>query len=249
MLRVHPVPGWVASLPVPRAEWEGEAANWLLWARTPGHDAYWSFKDSFFETIVPPPGRRTLEIGCGEGRVARDLRAQGHRVVGVDLAPTLLRSAREADTEGSYAVADARALPFPHGAFDTVVAYNSLMDVDGMAAAVREAARVLAPGGSLCICVTHPLNDVGAFSDDGRTFVISEPYLNVNRFEATFERDGLTMTFRGWTHPLEDYAKALEAAGLHVARLREPVPASTVGEYAAWTRVPMFLHLRAVKAD
>src|SRR5262245_24605603 len=60
--------------------WEDQAENWLAWARTPGHDAYWSYRDLFFR-LLPAPGRRTLEVGCGEGRVARDLAARGHRVV------------------------------------------------------------------------------------------------------------------------------------------------------------------------
>jgi hypothetical protein len=50
--------------------WEDQAENWLAWARTPGHDAYWSYRDAFFP-LLPAPGRRTLEVGCGEGRVAR----------------------------------------------------------------------------------------------------------------------------------------------------------------------------------
>ncbi len=128
--------------------WEAEAENWIRWARMPGHDAYWRYREAFF-ALVPPAGRATLEVGCGEGRVARDLAARGHHVTGIDSSPTLLRAAREADPEGRYELADAAALPFADDAFDLVVAYNSLMDVHDMPAAVREAARVLAPGGAL----------------------------------------------------------------------------------------------------
>ena len=63
---------------------EWQAGDWLAWARTPGHDSYWYFRDAFFEEILPAPGRLTLEVGCGEGRVARDLAAHGHRVVALD---------------------------------------------------------------------------------------------------------------------------------------------------------------------
>ena len=41
--------------------WEDQAENWLAWVRTPGHDAYWSYRDAFFP-LVPPPGRWTLEV-------------------------------------------------------------------------------------------------------------------------------------------------------------------------------------------
>lgn len=51
------------------ADWDREAANWLAWARTPGHDVYWHYRDAFF-ALVPTAGEATLEVGCGEGRVS-----------------------------------------------------------------------------------------------------------------------------------------------------------------------------------
>jgi SAM-dependent methyltransferase len=186
---------------MPMTDWEREAENWVRWARAPGHDAYWYYAPSFFDQVVPKPGRRTLEIGCGEGRVARDLRQRGHHVTAVDSSLTLTRYARQADPDGRYLAADAEALPFADGAFDLVVTYNSLMDVANMPAAVTEAARVLEQSGSLCISVTHPVNDAGAFQGDDpiTPFVIEGSYLGKRRFEGTFERDGLSMTFRGWS--------------------------------------------------
>jgi 2-polyprenyl-3-methyl-5-hydroxy-6-metoxy-1,4-benzoquinol methylase len=62
---------------------EDRAQAWLAWARTPGHDAYWVYRDAFF-ALVPEPGVATLEVGCGEGRVTRDLNARGHRVTALD---------------------------------------------------------------------------------------------------------------------------------------------------------------------
>ena len=41
--------------------WEDQAENWLAWARTPGHDAYWAYRDAFFP-LLPAPGRRTLGV-------------------------------------------------------------------------------------------------------------------------------------------------------------------------------------------
>ena len=101
--------------------WEHEAENWVRWVRRPGHDSYWYYRDAFFGEIVPRPGRQTLEIGCGEGRVARDLAARKHRVIGIDSSPTLIRYAREADPSGRYEVANAAALPFTAATFDLVV--------------------------------------------------------------------------------------------------------------------------------
>ena len=227
--------------------WETEAANWIAWTRKPGHDAYWSYRDAFFE-LVPPPGRRTLELGCGEGRVCRDLAAHGHRVIGLDSAPTLLAAAREADPDGEYVLADAAAAPFGDGEFDLVVAYNSLMDIDDMPGAVREAARVLEPGGRFCVSVTHPTMDAGRFESRApdAPFSITGSYFGRRKFEATFARAGLEVTFRGWCYPLEDYARALEDAGFVIEALREP---RDPGEDPRHARIPMFLWLRAFKVN
>jgi SAM-dependent methyltransferase len=232
-------------------DWEREAHNWIAWARTPDH-TYHEYSPGFFE-LLPEPGRATLEIGCGEGRVSRDLVARGHCVTAADASPTLLAAAREADPESEYLLADAADLPFGDGTFDQVVAYNSLMDIQDMPGAVHEAARVLERGGRLSVCVTHPLADAGRFAarQADAPFVISDSYFGRREFGETFERAGMQMTFHGWCYPLEDYARALEDAGLVIEAIREPaqrdeVVAADPAE-ARWQRLPMFLFLRARK--
>ncbi|MCP9487406.1 MAG: class I SAM-dependent methyltransferase [Gaiellaceae bacterium MAG52_C11] len=223
--------------------WEDRAEGLIAWARKPGHDAYWLYRDSFFE-LVPPPGRRTLEIGCGEGRVSRDLRDRGHAVTGLDAAPTLVAAAADADPASEYVVSVAESLPFEDGSFDLVVAYNSLMDVEDMPAAVGEAARVLESGGRFCVCVTHPFRDAGRFEtrENGAPFVVTGSYFEEGTYEFTAERDGLTFTWASRTYPLASYMRALEEASLLVEALREPV-----GFDDRDRRMPQFLHLRAVK--
>ena len=233
----------------PDGEWEPDAENWVRWARTPGFDAYWQFRDSFFDSIAPAAGRRTLEIGCGEGRVVRDLIARGHSVVAVDTAKTLLRHAIDEGPAAVYAVADGAALPLPDGCVDVVVAYNALQVVSDMAGTVREASRVLSRGGCLCACVAHPVTDLGHFSgDDDPRFTVRPDYFESRRVEETEQSDGLVMTFRGWTYSLEHYSLALEAAGFRIAALREPVPKQTAEKRARWQAIPLFLNFRAVKA-
>jgi SAM-dependent methyltransferase len=228
-----------------RDAWEKHAADWVRWAREPGHDSYWSFHRDRFLELVSRPGRLTIDLGCGEGRLARDLTALGHSVVAVDSSLSMVKAARAADPELEVVVADAASLPFADGAADLVVAFMSLHDIDDMSGAVREAARVLEPGGHLVAAVVHPINAGGKFEsrDPDAAFVIRESYFDRRRYTDAIERDGLRMTFesRHWT--LEDYVTAMADSGLMVDAVRE----ITEPDDARWSRLPLFLHFRAVR--
>ncbi|MFC0066815.1 class I SAM-dependent methyltransferase [Umezawaea endophytica] len=206
--------------------WEEQTANWVEWVRRPGFDSYWTYREDFF-ALVPPPGFATLDFGCGEGRVSRDLAERGHRVIGFDGSPSMVEAAREAHPEGEYLVADATSLPFEDDSFDLVVAYNVLMDVDDVGATVREASRVLMAGGRLCLSITHPATNPG----DRKS-----PYLESTRFRDEVERDGLSMVFSGWSHPLSHYTAALEGAGLLIEAVREPAWRDEPVPYLLWLR-------------
>ncbi|MDQ3530888.1 MAG: class I SAM-dependent methyltransferase [Actinomycetota bacterium] len=182
--------------------------------------------------------------------MTRDLTSRGHEVTAIDASPTMTRYA---DDHGAYVVADAASLPFPAASFDLAIAHNSLMDVDDMPAAVAETARVLQRGGRLCVCITHPINDAGAFSarEAGAPFIISGQYLEPRTLDETLSRAGLEMRFHSKGYPLEDYSCAFEAAGMVIENLREP--AADAGAVARdpsehrWQRLPMFLQLRLLK--
>jgi SAM-dependent methyltransferase len=231
------------------SEWQPEAERWIEWTGTPGFDAYWTYRDAFFDEVLSPAGERTLEVGCGEGRVARDLAIRGHNVVAVEPAKSLLAAAKAAGSNGQeYAVADGAALPFVDAAFDVIVAYNVLQVVDDLELALSEAARVLVPGGHLCACIAHPVTDLGDVSEDSSSprLTIREHYFEPRRVEDTLEIDGHAMTFRGWTHSLEDYSLALERAGFSVERIREPRPDLAASTNSRWRAAPLFMNFRAV---
>jgi hypothetical protein len=85
----------------------------------------------------------------------------------------------------------------------------------------------------------------------GARFVIGDSYRGERPFHDVVEHDGLRMTFDGHAHDLESYARAFEAAGLLIERVREPVPEPNVevhqpGIDRGW-RIPCFLMLRLVK--
>lgn len=226
--------------------WEGQADRWVRWARRPGHDSYWRFHRDRFLELVPPPGLLTVDVGCGEGRLARDLKTLGHHVVGIDRSPTMVRHAREADPGLDVREGDAAALPFEDGAADLVISFMSLMNTDDLAGAVREAARVLQPGGRYCVAIIHPLASAGAFAsrEHGAAFTLEGSYFERTAREVPVERDGLEVTFLDAHRPLEDYFRALEEAGLPVECLRE-LRDEGDPEGSRWQRIPLFLHLRA----
>ncbi|MBO0766045.1 MAG: class I SAM-dependent methyltransferase [Hyphomicrobiaceae bacterium] len=230
--------------------WEAQAAAWIAWARAPGHDSYWRFHRDQFLRIVPPPGRRTVDIGCGEARLTRHLQALGHTVVGIDASRSLVAAARAADPAMDIRLANAAALPLDDASVDLAIAFMSLQDVDDMPGAVREAGRVLEPGGRFCVAIVHPINSAGRFETQApdAPFVIKGDYLRGFDYADTIERDGLSMTFHSRHRPLESFFFALEEAGLMVEALREPqVPDQAINMDLSrrWQRLPLFLHLRA----
>lgn len=224
--------------------WEAEAENWVRWARTPGHDSYWSFHRDAFVALRPAPGRLTLDVGCGEGRLARDLTALGHRVIGLDRSPTLVRSAASAGGAVGAVLADGAHLPVADAAADLVVAFMSLQDMDDMQGCVWELARVLVPGGHACFAVTHPVNTGHVIdrSNPARWVIEAGAYWAQRRFADTVERDGLRMTFHSRHRNLQDYFEGLEAVGLLTEAVREP---RGTGEGSH--NFPWFLHVRARK--
>jgi SAM-dependent methyltransferase len=237
-----------------RDGWEAEAEKWAAFARTPGHDStHDEVNLPVLRALLPGPGRATLDLGCGEGRVGRFLRSIGHRVAGADAAPTLVRLAVRHPDAVPAVLADAAALPFGDAAFDLVVAYMSLHDMDRMPQAVAEAARVLAPGGRLCACIPHPVNSAGQFRgrDGDAPFLIEGSYLDPAPADWIADRDGIQLTFHSEHRPLEAYSRALEAAGLLIEAIRETrAPDTWVAASPGkrrWQRIPLALHLRAVK--
>ncbi len=107
------------------------------------------------------PRERVLDLGTGTGRAAiraGTLVTPEGQVLGIDISPEMLSLARQnAAALGlahvSFQGGAAEAIPAVHGAFDVVLASLSLMYAVDRAAAARECARVLRPGGRFVAAV------------------------------------------------------------------------------------------------
>ena len=107
-------------------------------------------EDALLEPFLPQLKEPCLEVGCGEGNnLMRLLRRVG--CVGVDLFPRKLAFAVRQLPEARLAAAEAMALPFADGSFATVFIRDLLHHLPDPQAALVEAARVLRPGGLLCL--------------------------------------------------------------------------------------------------
>lgn len=103
------------------------------------------------------PGRRVLDIGCGDGTLVGWLARQGAQAFGADPGPAALAAARRNVPDGRFVAAGAERLPFADGCFDAVVCVNALhhVPVALQGAALAEAARVAKRGG--LVIVIEPL--------------------------------------------------------------------------------------------
>ncbi|WP_439941460.1 methyltransferase domain-containing protein [Streptomyces sp. BBFR115] len=129
------------------------------------------------------PGQRVLDLGCGTGRALPALRAEvgaGGVVAGVDLTPAMLTAAvREGrDRDGGLLAADACRLPLPSGAVHGVFSAGLLDHVPDPAAALREWARVTAPGGVLLLF--HPSGRAERAARHGRPLDPADPLAEEN---------------------------------------------------------------------
>jgi len=107
------------------------------------------------------PGQQVLDVACGTGALTRAVfgRLDGEgSVTGLDSNPEMLAVARERLPQIRWREAPAEALPFEDGKFDTVVSQFGLMFFDDRAGALREALRVLKPGGRLAVAVCDALD-------------------------------------------------------------------------------------------
>jgi SAM-dependent methyltransferase len=230
------------------AAWDSEAEAWIRWARSPRLDhAFWRLNLPATLELLPPPEGTTVDVGCAEGRLARELARRGYEVVAIDGSPAMVAAARVAAPELDIRLGDASDLPLDDGSAALAVASMALMNFEDHAGAVAEIARVLGPGGRFCFSILHPLN---SWRDAGAGDHAARPYFEPARYREEVSEGGEAVVLNDIHRPLSAYFDALTRAGFAVEALREPRPDPTyAAEFAAaarWRERPGFLHVRAV---
>lgn len=231
-----------------------EHADWWIDGFTGGVDP------EYEEQIIPlilgetQGSRCVLDIGCGEGQISRRLAAvdASRRVVGVDPTPRQIEVARERGGNVEYSVASVGSLPFVDGEFDTVVTCLVFEHVDDLEGAVREVARVLAPGGRFVFLLNHPLLQTpnSGWIDD-QILDPPEQYWRIGEYlteKVSIEEVEPGVRVRFVHRPLGRYLNALAGVGLVLEHMYEPPPPpgflARCEEYAMASTIPRLLALR-----
>jgi SAM-dependent methyltransferase len=224
-----------------RDAWDAQAENWIAWTRSEIDRAFLRFNAAAALAIMPPPRGLTLDLGAGEGRLGRVLRAAGYHVVECEQSPRLARASAEL-TPGAGVLGDVTHLPLRAAVADLAIAFMSFQDVDDMPGAVAEVARVLRPGGAFVVAIVHPINSGGEFDASGTRFTLyPSSYFDDRHYADDVDKNGVQMRFESRHRSIEAYSRAFEAAGFVIEVLREvgdPDPSDK------WHRVPLFLHCR-----
>jgi len=117
----------------------------------------WAHKEGLCRIVLARLERAkdVLDYGCGDGWYAARFVVAGLRTCGVDKSARAIGFASRIVPEGRFEVADGSAIPFPDSSFDAVTCIQVFehMTEEAIAAALREIARVLRPGGKLIVSV------------------------------------------------------------------------------------------------
>lgn len=196
-----------------------------------------------------------LDLGCGEGFIARALAARGASVTGIDPSARLIEHARAAGAVGPgtvvYAVDDGCLLgTVADGSVDLVTAGLSLNHVPDLDAAFAAVRRVLTAGGSLVFSVPHPCFE----APDASWTPVDEASGTARRVvgdylaEGFWRSDNPHAVRRAGNHhrTLSTYLTALLRLGFTLEAIAEPAPTVQVtAQQPQRAGLPPFLVIRA----
>jgi SAM-dependent methyltransferase len=229
--------------------WEEKAEWW--------RDTFASGEDpEYVEQILPliqshiGSAQTALDVGTGEGQVARLLKEHGvERVTAIDGSTAMLEEARKRGGDIEFIQCGVTSMPFESEIFDLVTTVLVLEHVEPIKEAIAEIARVLKPGGRFLFLLNHPLLQTpnSGWIDD---HILEEQYWRIGAYlveDTTLEEvePGVKIPF---VHrPLSVYVNALAAGGLLVREMIEPAPPpgfiAQADEYSDAATIPRLLFL------
>ena len=232
-----------------------EHAQWWIDGFTDGADP------EYVEQIIPLAveelaGRhKILDLGCGDGQIARALAAQGSDVLGVDPTQLHIDVAIKRGGGPQYLLGGATNIPADDESFDAVVACLVFEHIDQMDEAMTEVARVLKPNGQFSFFLNHPLLQTpGSGWIDDHIIDPPEQYWRIGPYlveTESIEEVEKDVYIRFIHRPLSRYVNALLANGMSLERMVEPSPPAgflaRAPEYALAHTVPRLLYLRSTK--
>lgn len=247
------------SDPVGHGLWETNAGWWES-EFTDGADP--EYEDQILPLAVElfEGYERILDVGTGEGQVARRIAKHAlspsggsPEVVGIDPTGALLEIASQRRAGPSFVAAEAGGIPFAADSFDAVLACLVFEHIDPLEPAIREVARVLAPGGRFVLFLNHPLLQApGSGWIDDHMVDPPEQYWRLGPYLAeSFQVEEVHKdVFIPFVHrPLHRYVNTMASAGLLLREMYEPAPPQRFLDkspfYAAAGAIPRLLVLVA----
>jgi len=208
----------------------GNVADW--------YDEHLKGEDTYHAKVIAPnllrilnagEGMKVLDLACGEGYFARLIRQTGADVTGTDIADKLIQKARKESPDIQFITTNAENVSFAEkNSYDAIVCVLALQNMEYLETVFKECARILKREGRLIFVLNHPAFRIPkrsswGWDDETKTqYRRLDAYLSMSRekIDMSPSQGGKEVTW-SFHRSLQDYMKALSAAGFAITRMEE----------------------------